>query len=961
MPHRRSATTAFVRKDRAFAFISLVVRIVAIITILSSLASLAQVETKTAQAPREAGNSQGVLVSVSGNNAQKNGGQKNGGQKTKSSLAPASVGSPDFLSAVLYDSGGSDVLQTNGGQFQGIAVADFNGDGKPDVVVSNFAGPDGSGNGVLGVLWGNGDGTFQPAVTFGSSGYGANSVAAADVNGDGVPDVVVANMCESASNCSTGNVAVLLGNGDGTLQPAVTYSSGGRTALSIAVADVNGDGIPDLLVANEGPTNRPDGGSGSVGVLLGKGNGTFHPAVMYSTGMDTSSLSVADLNGDGKPDVVVTTTGTPSVNVLLNNGDGTFQAPVSYATDGFIPTSVAIADVNEDGKPDLVVANWYSGTLSVLLGNGDGTFQAAVTYSSGGASPDSVVIVDVNGDDIPDLVVANCGSSQNGYGCSRTDGVVSVLLGNGDGTFQPAVTFSSGAFNEISVAAADVNGDGKPDLLVVDQGGGTNGDGSVGVLLNNTDASSKPTTATVVSALNPSTFGQSTTLTAAVSSPEGTPTGTVLFFDGSRFLGSSTLAHRSASLSMALLAAGSHSIAAAYQGSKSFAPNTSAALNQLVQAATTTIAVMASANPASVKQNVNYTATVTSEYGGPTTGTVTFSDGGATIATVSLADNQVVHPTLYLTAGAHAITATYFGDANNAASVSSTLTEEIGNPAFSSKTVLTTSGSPSLVEQPVTFTATLTSNGGPIPDGKMVTFYADGEAIGRGFTSGGVTSFATSSLTARTHVIKAAYAGDNEFKASSGAVTEVVDKYATTTALASSLNPADYGQKITYTATVASSGSITPTGSVRISGIGLVPLIGGAATITEKLVAVGTRAVTAEYLGDGASAQSTSAVLEEVVNQASTTTVLASSANPSTSGQKVTFTATVTSATGSAPSSTITFAIGGTTLRTVAVTDTKASFSTATLPAGSTTITATYNGAAGFSGSSTSLTQTVQP
>jgi hypothetical protein len=176
----------------------------------------------------------------------------------------------------------------------------------------------------------------------------------------------------------------------------------------------------------------------------------------------------------------------PSVNVLLGNGDGSFQAAVVYDTGGAIPTSGVIADLNGDGPTDLVVANWYSGTLGVLLGNGGGTFQAVTTYSSGAASPDSVVAADVNGDGKLDLVAANCGNSQNGYGCGITDGVVSILAGSGDGAFQPSVNFSSGAFNAVSVAVADVNGDGKPDLIVGNQGGGSNGNGSIGVLLNNT-------------------------------------------------------------------------------------------------------------------------------------------------------------------------------------------------------------------------------------------------------------------------------------------------------------------------------------------------------------------------------------------------------------------------------------------------------------------------------------------
>jgi len=404
----------------------------------------------------------------------------------KSQLAVPNSVSLLFVPAVLYDSGGTNVLQINGSIFQGMAVADLNGDGKADVVVSNLAGPSSTGNGMLGLLLGNGDGTFKPVRSFGSGGYGATSVVIADLNGDGIPDVLVANTCASSSDCTSGTVSVLLGKGNGAFKSPVTYRSGGQVAVSIAVADVNGDGKLDLLVANQGGESN---GDGLVSVFLGNGDGTFQAPATYDAGDSvTSSLAVADFNSDRKADLVVANSGHATVNVLLGNGDGTFQGAVVYGAGGDIPAAVAVADLNGDGKRDIVVANWYSGTLAVLLGNGKGTFQAAVPYSSGGSSPGSLVIADINGDGKLDLVAANCGSSQNGYGCGETNGVVSVLLGNGDGTFQPAVAFSSGGFNDISVAVADLNGDGKPDLLVGNQGGGKNDDGSVGVLFNNTEA-----------------------------------------------------------------------------------------------------------------------------------------------------------------------------------------------------------------------------------------------------------------------------------------------------------------------------------------------------------------------------------------------------------------------------------------------------------------------------------------
>ena len=261
----------------------------------------------------------------------------------------------------------------------------------------------------------------------------------ADVNGDGKPDLLVANCAVIPSNsCGSldGSVGVLLGNGDGTFQTAVPYDSGGKGAYSVAVADVNDDGKLDILVANEVSDN--------VGVLLGNGDGTFQTAVTYgSGGVDAFSVAVADVNGDGKLDLLVAnacaTSGCDNggVGVLLGKGDGTFQTAVTYGSGGNDALSVAVVDVNGDGKPDLVVGNecasYYNcatGSVSVLLGNGDATFQTAVTYESGGTQVFSVAASDVNGDGHPDLLVANACATNN---C--TDGLVGVLLGNGDGTF----------------------------------------------------------------------------------------------------------------------------------------------------------------------------------------------------------------------------------------------------------------------------------------------------------------------------------------------------------------------------------------------------------------------------------------------------------------------------------------------------------------------------------------------
>ena len=784
--------------------------------------------------------------------------------------------SVSFLPAVTYSSGGSGAYPVD----RTIAVADVNGDGKPDIVMTN-------GGGTVAVLLGNGDGTFKPAVTYNAGEYPAG-VAIADLNGDGKPDLVVAD--------ESGTVSVLLGNGDGTFKPAVTYDSGGPAAMDVLVADVNGDGKPDLIVAEY---LSPEG-AGGVGVLLGNGDGTFQPAVTYGACWYPSSLAVADLNGDGKPDIVVA------------------------------------------GGANLV------GAVSVLLGNGDGTFQAAVNYSTDGVWTQSVAVADVNGDDKPDLVAAICSPA---YGCEYS--AVAVFLGNGDGTFQPAVTYNSGGSWCVSIVAADLNGDGRPDIVVSNQLN------SLDVLLNG-DA----TTTTLASSLNPSVYGQGVLFTAVVSAASGTPTGTVIFYDGSTAIGSATLVSGRAAISISSLAVGSHSITAAYQGVGLFVPSTSAPVNQVVNIAATLTSLTSSQNPAVVTESVTYTAAVASQSGGAVTGTVVFQDGGSTVATVTVVSNQAAYSTKYSSPGTHPITATYSGDTNNTGSVSATLVEQINN-GFASKTTLTTSGSPTFAGQPVTFTATVTSTQGTIPNGELVTFYDGTNAIGTGATASGVATFTTSSLTAKMHFIKATYAGDATFEPSAGAVKQVVDKYATTTTLSSSLNPSNYGQAVTLTATVTPIGPYQPTGRVAFkngsAGLGLGTLnASGVATLTTAKIPLGADTLTATYDGDAFNGESVSVAITQTVSQASLGMVLTSAPNPSTLDKSVRFEATLTSNGGVPTGQSVTFSYNGATLGTAKVNSKGvATFSTKTLPQGLDAVTAAYAGSVDYSSASATIAQLV--
>ena len=261
------------------------------------------------------------------------------------------------------------------------------------------------------------------------------SVAVGDFNRDGKLDLAVADY-------ATNTVSVLLGNGDGTFQAHVAYATG-RWPELVVVGDFRGDGKLDLVVSNSGDNN--------ISVLLGNGDGTFQPAANYSV---TGGVAVGDFNRDGKLDLAVADSN--SINVLLGNGDGTFEPPVNYSIGGGTPV---VGDFNRDGKLDLAVATNGSNNINVLLGNGDGTFQLAGSYSIPSA-PTSMAVADFNADGKLDLVVATNGSSSNN--------TVSILLGNGDGTFQAHMDYATGSSNPSSVAVGDFNGDGRPDLVVTD-------------------------------------------------------------------------------------------------------------------------------------------------------------------------------------------------------------------------------------------------------------------------------------------------------------------------------------------------------------------------------------------------------------------------------------------------------------------------------------------------------------
>ena len=758
-----------------------------------------------------------------------------------------------------------------------IAAADFNGDGILDLAVTSYGACPATGtcaNGTVTVLLGNGDGTFTASPASPATGINPISIATGDFNGDGIPDLAVAN----AGGCYVSNftscpITVLLGNGDGTFTGASTNPDSDADPLAIVVGDFNGDGKEDLAVLDDNGTcdlvtTPPYCSPSALIVWYGNGDGTFTNEVTAEPGNNPTGVVPGYFSADGVEDLaVIVPQGAGSLNdpntdydyvdVLLGSQSDSFTSNVTFLSNVAgpssnigTPSSIAAADFNGDGNVDLAVGNdlvetsGYGALIQVLLGNGTGAFTLGADTNTA-AVPASMVVGDFNGDGIPDLAVA------------ENNQTVQILLGNGDGTFtvQTASLATDSPVN--SMVTGDFNGEGFSDLAVA-------GSGVYGVTL-----------------LSPVTETASATSSGGIALQPGT---------------------------------GIHQIVASYAGDSNYKPSISGSVALTAATIMPSVVVKASPNPVALGGSDTLTATVSGTGAAPT-GTVTFLNGATPVGEAALSSTGtaaiMVGP--FLTAGLESIAAEYSGDIHYAATISQGITLQAlpGTPTLS-----LTSSTASIIQggSPATFTATV-SGAGVKPTG-TVTFLDGTATLNTSTLSADVASFSINALAFGVHSITAAYSGDSNYTAAtSAAVSLNVTGGATPTfTLAASATSVPYGTAFSFKA-AASGSSGTPTGTVTFFN-GATPL--GMATLNSSGVAtystmmpVGLYGITASYVGDNNYAAATSNSVSVGVNKATPAVTLTLSASSVKLDTHVTMTATV-KRTGVTPTGTVTFFDGTT-------------------------------------------------
>lgn len=633
--------------------------------------------------------------------------------------------------------------------------------------------------------------------------------------------------------------------------PPTKYLVGNRPS-DIVAADLNGDGKIDLVVTTQGDAN--------VYVLLGHGDGTFANPVAYPVGTGrVMDCAVADFNGDGKLDVAVVTgavTGsTPQVLVLLGNGDGTFSSTPIASSVNTSPISLKAADINGDGTPDLLVGG--NGSANVLLGNGNGTFAAPIVLNTPNSSSvfslPYIAAGDFNGDGRLDVVSIAGGPSI---------AAIVVFLQNADGTFQAGKLFQHASYSNTAtgIAIADLNRDGFVDVVAMYDGFAdvyaANGDGTFVIPTTSQYLGTTPVAAAFAD------FNGDGSLDIAAadynSSLNGTPDGfgvTVMPIaaDGSFVISAFAqfdVGAQATAIAVAdLNGDGKPDIIVAEPATNS--------ISVLLNGRDTLVTLTASPNPAMPNTAVVLTATVAAASGNATvaTGSVAFYNNNALVGSAQLDPTATATITINNPAnGYHTITALYFGDAQHIGSSAPPVYLSVGYPTT---TTLTYSPPSPKQGQTITFTATAASNYGNVNPG-YVYFYDGTKNLGYVNLSNGTATFQTTALALGQHTIKATYSPayttpPSSLLSSSASVTFAVAFNSATTVTAASSTPRA-GSPVSLSAAVSSFSGV-PTGNVTFSDgatiLGTAALSNGVATITTSNLPQGAQTIHVAYAGDG--------------------------------------------------------------------------------------------------------------
>ncbi len=704
----------------------------------------------------------------------------------------------------------------------------------------------------------------------------------------------------------------------------------------------------------------PAAATGSVQLFDGQ---TILGTVVLSNG--TAVLSVPSLTagthaigaayfGDG------TYAGANSSNVTVTVSKASPSISVSSSqnpapTGQSVTFTVALTPATTTGSVQLLDGS------TVLSSLGVGTTTASVTLGVGQHSVTAVYSGDTNFNGTTSTAVSqlittvtattvSAAPPASNYGQSvlltgsvtptPTGGTIQFLDG---GTVLGSVALQSGAAS-LAVSALAV---GAHSITAVYSGDGAAYLGSTSAVITE-NVNKAASTASLAASPNPANVGQAVTLSAAISASSAT--GTVQFFDGATSLGTVPVSSGAAMLSTSALATGSHSLSAVYSGDATYSTSTSNVVTETVNKTATTSTLTASPNPSNVGQSVTLNAAVSPS---TATGTVQFFDGATSLGTAAVSNGAATLSASTLAAGSHSLTVVYSGDSAYSPSTSAVVTETINKASTTS--TLAASPNPANVGQSVTLNAAVS----PSTATGTMQFFDGATSLGTVPVSSGAATLSTSALAAGSHSLSAVYSGDSTYSTStSNGVGETVNKAATTSTLAASPNPANVGLTVALSAALSPS---TATGTVQfldgVTVLGSVPLTSGTASLSTSALAVGSHSLTIAYSGDAAYSPSTSNVVNETVNKAATTATLASSLNPSVSGQSVTFSAQVAPATATG---TIQFKDGATLLGTVTVSGGSASLATSSLSVGTHSITAIYSGDANYTtNTSGTVTQTV--